>query len=94
MVGVGPGALLPLLPDVSLGDLARPPVGNRFCRPGQPSWLGKGDRKHALLGDLCLAEAPLELYSAAAREQAQAARRRRSEACRQAEAHTNQYSIS
>ena len=29
---------------------ARPPVGNRFCRPGQPSWPGKGDRKRALLG--------------------------------------------
>ena len=44
----------------------RPPNSNRNCRPGQPSWTGKGERKRALLGDLCITQAPLEPYSAAA----------------------------
>ena len=63
----------------------RPPHSNRFCRPGQPSWQGRGERQRALLGDLCLNTSPPELYSAVAQEKARAARERRSEGRREAD---------
>ena len=64
----------------------RPPISNRFCRPARPSWEGRGQRSRCLLGDYFLTEPPPELYSAAAREQAKVAWKRRNQERKEAEA--------
>ena len=64
----------------------RPPISNWFCRPARPSWEGRGQRSRCLLGDYFLTEPPPELYSAAAREQAKVAWKRRNQERKEAEA--------